>query len=461
MNARAIVITCVSLLSGGLANAGVGPFRDGDRVCFVGDSITKQGGYHAQILLFYATRYPDLRLQTWNCGIAGDTATGGLKRYDWDIAPHQPTVVTVMMGMNDVNRGLYARQDVDQTVLDRRQQAIDRNVASMTGFVRRATEDGARVILITPSLYDQTGTQETPCLFGVNDALAACAEGARRLAGEYQEAGIVEFNPPMAAINAAGQAKDPAFTLIGPDRVHPGAAGHLVMAYLFLKAQGVSGTVASMGFDVDTKTVLVQDNCAVSKAAFTEDRVAFDCLERALPFPVSPTSGGALELVPFQEELNREILQVEHLAEGTYEVRIDGKTVLGTTSAALATGINLATITDTPQYQQALAVQRLVTKRHELETKLRTYALLKQQFFPDLENPTPEIEQEILRSNHAKLVGKDDVWSTYRRNMIEDYLRTTGGKEAVAVQRDELMTQIYTANQPVLHHYEIVRTGGL
>ena len=45
----------------------------------------------------------------------------------------------------------------------------------------------------------------------------------------------------MTAINSTGQQKNPAFTLCGSDRIHPDNDGHMVMAYLFLKAQGFVG----------------------------------------------------------------------------------------------------------------------------------------------------------------------------------------------------------------------------
>ena len=42
----------------------------------------------------------------------------------------------------------------------------------------------------------------------------------------------------MVALNQQYQQKDPTFTLCGSDRIHPDNDGHMVMAYLFLKAQG-------------------------------------------------------------------------------------------------------------------------------------------------------------------------------------------------------------------------------
>ncbi|WP_448635054.1 hypothetical protein [Pedobacter panaciterrae] len=61
----------------------------------------------------------------------------------------------------------------------------------------------------------------------------------------------------MTEINVREQKKKPDFTITGPDRIHPGRGGHLVMAALFLKSQGLSGKpVASV--HIDTKNGLVE-----------------------------------------------------------------------------------------------------------------------------------------------------------------------------------------------------------
>ena len=53
-------------------------FESGNIICFLGDSITHGGQYHEFLQLFYATRYPNLKLTFLNCGISGDNAD----RYD-------------------------------------------------------------------------------------------------------------------------------------------------------------------------------------------------------------------------------------------------------------------------------------------------------------------------------------------------------------------------------------------
>ena len=72
--------TCLALLLLGLLSlsapiqASVPPFKQDDRVAFIGDSITHGGRYHADIYLYHATRFPDHLFVAYNCGIAGDTA---------------------------------------------------------------------------------------------------------------------------------------------------------------------------------------------------------------------------------------------------------------------------------------------------------------------------------------------------------------------------------------------------
>ncbi len=360
------------------------PFKDGDRVCFIGDSITHQAYYHTQILLFYATRFPHMRLEAWNCGLAGDTAAGSVRRYAWDIAPRKPTVATVMLGMNDVGRHLYAGDKSGPQVEAQRQRAIDGHIANLGKLAALLAQDGTRIIFITPSLFDQTGQQTTERLAGVNDALIDCGAGARKLAAQYG-AGLVDFNGPMEALNAAGQAKDPAFTIVGADRVHPGPVGHLVMAYLFLRAQGHAPTVAGMRIDAARCAVREQDNCEIAQLALADGTLSFTCLEKALPFPLDGANEKALELVPFTADLNQETLQISGLPRGGYQVLIDGGPALATTAAALEAGINLATNTGTPQYRQAQAVQRLLAERAVVEgRKLRTFAQIEHLFFSDL-----------------------------------------------------------------------------
>lgn len=85
-------------------------FEKGFRICFVGNSITNNGEFHHNILLYYITRFPTQPVRYYNCGISGDFAGGVLNRMEDDILVHQPAHVVIMLGMNDVNRLLVTIQ---------------------------------------------------------------------------------------------------------------------------------------------------------------------------------------------------------------------------------------------------------------------------------------------------------------------------------------------------------------
>ena len=56
-------------------------FEEGERVVFVGNSITHGGHYHSFIWLYYMTRFPDKPITIMNAGIGGESA--------WDMnLPH-------------------------------------------------------------------------------------------------------------------------------------------------------------------------------------------------------------------------------------------------------------------------------------------------------------------------------------------------------------------------------------
>ncbi len=437
------------------ANAAAEPFRDGDRVCFIGDSITHQMHYHSEITLFYLTRFPKQKVATFNCGFAGDTASGAVKRYAWDIAARKPTVATIMLGMNDVSRDLYAPNKTGPETEAKRTAAIESHIKNMQALAECLHKDGVRMIFIGPSLYDQTGNQKEENRFGVNDALKTCGIAARRLSEKYH-AGWVDFNAPMDAINRTWQAKQPDFSIVGADRIHPGLTGHLVMAYLFLKAQNVPSMVSELLLDGREGDIVRRANCDVSNVRTESGTLSFICQAAALPFPVDSTTEKALEWVPFMQDLNREMLTVTGLKGNRYEILIDGSLVVKTTAAALAEGINLAEWRGTPQYKQALQLRTWVNDRALIEgRRLRTFDHVEFLFLAGRENRTPESDRAYLESKFAELSGQDNVWHRYRAGVIKNYFDLLPEKDALRRQSAALLNKIRETAAPLPRHYVI------
>ena len=76
-------------------------FEEGERVVFVGNSITHGGHYHSFIWLYYMTRFPDKPITIMNAGIGGESAWDMKDRLDYDVFNRKPTYVTLTFGMND------------------------------------------------------------------------------------------------------------------------------------------------------------------------------------------------------------------------------------------------------------------------------------------------------------------------------------------------------------------------
>src|SRR3954451_19606445 len=92
--------------------------KDGDRVVFYGDSITDQRLYTTFTESYVLTRFPTLNVVFTHSGWGGDRVGGGGGgpvdlRLARDVFPYQPTVMTIMLGMND---GGY--RALDETLLN-------------------------------------------------------------------------------------------------------------------------------------------------------------------------------------------------------------------------------------------------------------------------------------------------------------------------------------------------------
>ncbi len=234
----ALVLALACAIPAPAHSAAPKPFVDGDTVCFLGDSITHGGQWHRFIELFYASRFPERAITMVNCGIGGDQAGGALKRLDWDVLVHQPTVVVIMLGMNDIGHGSYENPNPTPEMLAAREKSITSYRGNMEALIKAIqARSKAAIILVKPSPYDETAELAKPARKGANGALGRCSEICEELAAAHGAA-VVDFHGPMTRLMAEGQKIDPKYALVGGDRVHPGPPGHLVMASLFLRAQG-------------------------------------------------------------------------------------------------------------------------------------------------------------------------------------------------------------------------------
>jgi len=450
-----LILLAVCLAS---ANAQqVAPFKQGDRVCFVGNSITDGGRYHSYIWLYYMTHFPYADMWMSNCGIGGDTSENILKRLDGDVFAKRPNVITLTFGMNDTGYFEYNGDNPERFGNGRVEWAkgmykkIEERLKGLTD---------CRIVLIGTSPYDDTSKFNKDVFRNKNtymQKIVAFQDSAAK-ANKWE---FVDFNHPMTEMNHRFQLQDSAFTICGNDRVHPDNNGHMVMAYIFLKAQGMSGKkVADFTLNAKNGKVLGQENCKIDNFSSHHGVISFDYLANSLPFPLDTIPHGwgskhaqceITKVVPaFMEEMDNERLCVKGL-KGDYRLVIDDVFIANFTAEELADGINLAAFRHTPQYQQACAVMALNEDRWELERKFRDYAWLQYDFFmgKGLLEVNDEHAAEVFREGQ-----KTDGWVGARRELYDKMIHREV-RDTYIAQMDLIVKRIYEINKPEVRRFTL------
>ncbi|MBA2470675.1 MAG: SGNH/GDSL hydrolase family protein [Chloroflexia bacterium] len=204
-------------------------FEQGQKVVFIGDSITDCGrrdanapfgnGYANLVRVFVTARYPELDLTFENRGIGGDTARHLDARWEKDVLAEHPDWLVVKIGINDVWRtfdsdgvGAVAIDEYETTYRRLLQIAVDRT--------------GCRLIVAEPYVIEADTADP------MRAQMDRYGLVARKLAAEF---GAVNVQT-QGAFDRALQTTTPADW--ADDRIHPNLAGHAVIAQTFLRAIG-------------------------------------------------------------------------------------------------------------------------------------------------------------------------------------------------------------------------------
>jgi lysophospholipase L1-like esterase len=429
---RMASIAAASFCLGGSSWAGDFFIHDGDRVVFLGDSITEQRLYTTYIEAYALTRFPNWNLTFRNVGWGGDTAWlrqrahpdetklfaanpeaqqkmvedsvgRGLAR---DVQPLKPTVVTIKFGMND-----HAYQPF-------RQDIFNAYARSQTQIAKVLEADKVRVAFLTPQPIEDK--RPDPDKDVKNQSLRRFSDGLKDVAAKAGALFIDQFDPYMS-IMLAERAANPQAFIGGGDAVHPGPAGHTLMAWAVLKGLGAQNLVSSAEIDMAAQKTVSTEACQISNLKITSSGEAgFDRLDNALPLPVDPKAQAALKLAPVLGDLSRYDLKITGLAAGAYELSIDGDVVLKASNEEWAKGVNL-TVPSNPAEKQAVEVLQEVVKKNNLYfNRWRNVQLYS---FPEWARK-PEIEQaktdELARLD-AQIAGSEAKINALRKPKIHHF----------------------------------------
>lgn len=122
------------------------PLREGDRIAFLGDSITQGGiqpyGYVWLIEDALARRCPAKKVEVIRAGISGHKVPNLQARLDRDVLSKKPTVVFIYIGINDVWHQILPKHQGTSK---------EQYEAGLRDLIARIQNAGATVVLATPS----------------------------------------------------------------------------------------------------------------------------------------------------------------------------------------------------------------------------------------------------------------------------------------------------------------------
>lgn len=263
--------------------------QTGDRVAFLGDSITQYGasnpaGYVK--LVVSGLSINGIAVDPVFAGVSGDRSVDMLGRLEADVLAKKPAFMTLSCGVNDVWKGK------DGVSLEAYQ-------ANITQIIERAKAAGVRPIILTATMISENPDEET------NRQLAPYNEFLRDLAAER--------NLPLADVNARMQeevrmaraSNAPRWNrnfYLTCDSVHMGPRGDQMMAECVLRTLGLNDDQLSKAklawqeipeaIHVEWKrNITLKEYDALSKKAAAENLSFVDYLNREFDQTVSTLLG--------------------------------------------------------------------------------------------------------------------------------------------------------------------------
>jgi lysophospholipase L1-like esterase len=204
-------------------------FEQGQKVVFIGDSITDAGrrtdpaangsGYFNIVRSLVLARYPERGLSIVNRGIGGDTVRHLKARWQQDVIEERPEWLSVKIGINDVWR-TFDSNGVGAV-------PIDEYEATYRELLQQAVEStGAKLIIAEPYIID--ADRSNP----MRSQMDEYGQVARKIAADFNAINI----RTQEAFDRALESTDP--TAWADDKIHPGTPGHAIIAIEYLRAIG-------------------------------------------------------------------------------------------------------------------------------------------------------------------------------------------------------------------------------
>lgn len=334
--------------------------RKNDRLAIIGDSITEQKMYSRIIETYLTACLPELGVTVRQYGWGGETAEGFKNRMVNDALRFKPTIATTCYGMNDHKYRAY--DEANGQWYRTNQIAI----------VKAFKAAGARMVLGSPGCVGRKVPWSQADSESMNLNLCQLRNMDIQIAGQENVAFADVFWPMLTLGWKATHQFGENYAIAGKDAVHPGWAGHVVMATAFLKALGVDGNLGTFTLDLDSGKATATGGHSV--ISFTQGELTLKSSQYPFCAPAGELGDdnslrSGLALTDFQSRFNRLYLVARNATAQNYRVTWGSETKTFT-GQQVAAGINLpAEFTKTPFDAAFKRLDEAVGQKQNYETK--------------------------------------------------------------------------------------------
>ena len=192
--------------------------KSGDRLVFLGDSITQGGagpkGYISVFKELLAEQKPDLKVEVIGAGISGNKVPDLERRLERDVLSKKPSVVVIYIGINDVwhsesGRGT-SKEDFE---------------AGLRRIIEQIEKVGGRPVLCTASVIGE----KTDGSNKLDKMLDEYCEISRKVAAETKTQ-LIDLRKAFLAHTKANNPDNKEAGVLTTDRVHLNDAGNRFVA---------------------------------------------------------------------------------------------------------------------------------------------------------------------------------------------------------------------------------------
>jgi lysophospholipase L1-like esterase len=216
------------LLTPFAADASALKLQKGDRIVFLGDSITQAGndratGYVALVRKALQEKFGK-EVEVIGAGISGNKVPDLQKRLGRDVLSRKPTLVVIYIGINDVWHG---EKDASKGTSPAKFQA------GLEDVIGRITDTGARVLLCTPSVIgEKTDGSNT------NDPRLEEYSAISRTVARQLKVPVCDLRKAFLQRLKKDNIEDKTKGVLTTDGVHLNDAGNTFVAKLILESLG-------------------------------------------------------------------------------------------------------------------------------------------------------------------------------------------------------------------------------